>query len=52
MTPPLSSIRQPIEEMGREMARLLLDAVESPRRVILTTELEVRRSSGLPAEGA
>ncbi len=47
--PPLSSVRQPIEEMGREMARLLLAAVESrdnvPRRVILATELVVRGSS-------
>jgi DNA-binding LacI/PurR family transcriptional regulator len=47
-TPQLSSVRQPIEEMGHEMARLLVDAVEAsedvPRRVILATEL-VRRAS-------
>jgi DNA-binding LacI/PurR family transcriptional regulator len=47
-TPQLTSVRQPIEEMGREMARLLVDAVEAsgpvPRRVILATEL-VRRAS-------
>ena len=46
--PQLTSIRQPIEEMGHEMARLLLAAVEAsdpvPRRVILATEL-VRRAS-------
>ena len=46
--PPLTSVRQPIEEMGQEMARLLIDAVESParapRRVILATEL-IRRAS-------
>ena len=46
--PPLTSVRQPIEEMGHEMARLLVDAVEGsetvPRRVILATEL-VRRAS-------
>src|SRR5262245_28310464 len=46
--PQLSSVRQPIEEMGHEMARLLIGAVESPdpvpRRVILATEL-VRRAS-------
>lgn len=46
--PQLTSIRQPIEEMGREMARLLLAAVEAPdpvpQRVILATEL-VRRAS-------
>jgi DNA-binding LacI/PurR family transcriptional regulator len=47
-SPQLTSVRQPIEEMGREMARLLLAAVEAsdpvPRRVILATEL-VRRAS-------
>jgi DNA-binding LacI/PurR family transcriptional regulator len=47
--PPLSSVRQPIEEMGREMARLLTRMVASrdraPRRVILATELIVRASS-------
>jgi DNA-binding LacI/PurR family transcriptional regulator len=47
--PPLSSVRQPTEEMGREMARLLLGAVEYrsqvPRRVLLATELVVRESS-------
>jgi len=45
----LSSVRQPIEEMGREMARLLLAGIEVkarvPRRVILAAELVVRRSS-------
>ena len=46
--PRLTSVRQPIEEMGHEMARLLVDAVEGTdpvqRRVILATEL-VRRAS-------
>ena len=46
--PPLTSVRQPIEEMGQEMARLLTDAIEgpahAPRRVILATEL-IRRAS-------
>jgi len=48
--PPLSSVRQPIEEMGREMARLLLSQVASrgrvPSRSVLATELVVRESSG------
>jgi DNA-binding LacI/PurR family transcriptional regulator len=48
-SPPLSSVRQPVEEMGREMARLLLDVVGSPRparrQVLLSTELQVRVSS-------
>ena len=46
--PPLTSVRQPIEEMGREMAHLLVDAIERRdrvvRRVVLDTEL-VRRAS-------
>ncbi len=49
-SPPLTSVRQPIEEMGREMARLLLDEAHAPRRVILTTELQVRPSSGRTLE--
>ena len=47
--PPLTSIRQPIEEMGREMTRLLLDGIRAPdrppRRVILGTELVIRQST-------
>jgi DNA-binding LacI/PurR family transcriptional regulator len=47
--PPLSSVRQPTEEMGREMARLLLAAMASgrqvPRQVVLATDLVVRESS-------
>jgi DNA-binding LacI/PurR family transcriptional regulator len=47
--PALSSVRQPIEEMGREMARLLLHSVRNPadppRRVILDTSLVIRQSS-------
>jgi DNA-binding LacI/PurR family transcriptional regulator len=49
--PPLSSVRQPTEEMGREMARLLLTAERVPRRVILATELVVRESSSRQPEG-
>ncbi|MFI8288280.1 LacI family transcriptional regulator [Streptomyces sp. ms191] len=55
MDPPLTSVRQPIEEMGRTMTRLLLQKIaektdgalaaeEEPRRV-LPTELIVRDSS-------
>jgi DNA-binding LacI/PurR family transcriptional regulator len=47
--PPLSSIQQPIEEMGREMVRLLIEQLGRrdtvPRRVILATTLVRRRSS-------
>jgi DNA-binding LacI/PurR family transcriptional regulator len=46
--PSLTSVRQPIEEMGHELARLLIDAVSDResvlRRVILDTEL-IRRAS-------
>ncbi|HSP08546.1 MAG TPA: LacI family DNA-binding transcriptional regulator [Candidatus Dormibacteraeota bacterium] len=49
-TPALSSVRQPIEEMGREMASLLLSAIDAVgpggKQVILATELVVRSSSG------
>ncbi|WP_411077530.1 LacI family DNA-binding transcriptional regulator [Streptomyces sp. cmx-10-25] len=51
LDPPLTSVRQPIEEMGRAMARLLLEEIASPGdpddqpRRILPTELVVRASS-------
>jgi DNA-binding LacI/PurR family transcriptional regulator len=47
--PALTSVRQPIEDMGQEAARLLLEQVDAderaPRRVILATELIQRASS-------
>jgi DNA-binding LacI/PurR family transcriptional regulator len=47
--PSLSSVRQPIEEMGREMTQLLMQEIRfperAPRRVILDTQLIVRGSS-------
>jgi DNA-binding LacI/PurR family transcriptional regulator len=47
--PPLTSVRQPIEEMGREMVRLLVEHLAEPgsvpRTVILATQLVRRRSS-------
>jgi len=46
--PPLSSVWQPIDEMGREMARCVLEPDHTPRRVILATELRVRLSSTPP----
>ncbi|MFB7830437.1 MULTISPECIES: LacI family DNA-binding transcriptional regulator [unclassified Streptomyces] len=51
MDPPLTSVRQPIEEMGRTMARLLLQEIAAPSepddqpRRMLPTELVVRASS-------
>lgn len=48
MDPPLTSVRQPTEEMGRTMARVLLEEIaerESVRRhVVLATELVQRAS--------
>jgi DNA-binding LacI/PurR family transcriptional regulator len=49
--PALSSVRQPIVEMGREMTGMLLDSISGDRRrvarrLILATELVVRASSG------
>ncbi|WP_030186854.1 LacI family DNA-binding transcriptional regulator [Streptomyces sp. NRRL S-813] len=47
--PPLTSVRQPIEEMGRTMAGLLLDEIahrgKGRREVILPTQLVVRESA-------
>jgi DNA-binding LacI/PurR family transcriptional regulator len=47
--PPMTSVRQPIEEMGRTMAQMLLDEIAHPglphRHVVLATELVVRESS-------
>ncbi|MCX4744181.1 LacI family transcriptional regulator [Kitasatospora sp. NBC_01287] len=47
--PPITSVRQPIEEMGRTMARLLLEEIADPgrprRQVVLATELVVRESA-------
>jgi DNA-binding LacI/PurR family transcriptional regulator len=48
--PPLSSVRQSVEVMGRELVSVLLQAVDARdhvlRRVVLATELVVRQSSG------
>jgi len=48
--PELSTVRQPIEVMGREMARLLLHRIEhpgeAPSQVVFATDLVVRESSG------
>ncbi|WP_329229144.1 MULTISPECIES: LacI family DNA-binding transcriptional regulator [unclassified Streptomyces] len=54
MDPPLTSVRQPIEEMGRTMTRVLLqeianrssdDPTQERPRIVLPTELVVRESS-------
>ena len=47
--PPMTSVRQPIEEMGRTLARVLLDEItergRARRQVVLATELVVRDSA-------
>jgi DNA-binding LacI/PurR family transcriptional regulator len=47
--PQLTTVRQPIEEMGRSLARLLLtqlrDPAKRPASLIVPTELVVRGSS-------
>ncbi|CAL9405463.1 HTH-type transcriptional repressor CytR [Streptomyces sp. enrichment culture] len=47
--PPLTTVRQPLEEIGHTMVRLLLEEMEQPevawRHVILRTRLVVRESA-------
>ncbi|MER5648962.1 LacI family DNA-binding transcriptional regulator [Streptosporangium sp. NPDC002524] len=43
--PPLSTVRQPTVEMGRRLARMVLD-LEEKSQVMLPTELVVRGSTG------
>ena len=47
--PPMTSVRQPVENMGREMAKLVLNRAEgnghSPQQMILSPELAVREST-------
>jgi DNA-binding LacI/PurR family transcriptional regulator len=47
--PPLTTVRQPVEEMAAEMARLLLERIEWPdrpvRSVVFEPTLVVRQSA-------
>ncbi|MER5657697.1 LacI family DNA-binding transcriptional regulator [Streptomyces sp. NPDC060011] len=47
--PPLTSVRQPVEEIGSTIARILLAEIDDPeeprRHIVLSTELVVRESS-------
>jgi len=46
--PPLTTVHQPIEGLGRELAGLLLDVLDDPeleRRLVLPTSLVVRESA-------
>ncbi|USQ85339.1 LacI family transcriptional regulator [Streptomyces phaeoluteigriseus] len=48
-SPPLTTVRQPLDEIGRTMVRLLLEEMEQPevawRHVILRTQLVARESA-------
>lgn len=50
--PKLTTVRQPLDQMGRIAARLLLDQIENPglpvRRITLETELIIRESCHTP----
>ena len=55
--PPLTTIGQPVYELGFEAMRLLLDQIGAkgsrrPRRVVLKPELLVRESGGPPPRTA
>jgi len=50
--PPLTTIRQPMQEVGALATRLLIELIDKPdterREVLLTTELILRESCGAP----
>ncbi|MEU5567532.1 LacI family DNA-binding transcriptional regulator [Micromonospora musae] len=54
VSPPLTTVRQPVRELAAEAARLILNAVDAPGAafdsVVLPTEFVVRRSCGCPAQ--
>ncbi len=49
-SPPLTTVRQPVEEKGARAARLLIDLIEgcleAPQQVLLPTQLVIRESCG------
>jgi DNA-binding LacI/PurR family transcriptional regulator len=50
-SPPLTTVHQPIQQLGREMGRMLLDLIDGqrPSPLILPTRLVVRESAPYPA---
>jgi LacI family transcriptional regulator len=50
MQPPLSTVTQPVADLGREAVRVLLSLIEDPNRAptqrFLPTRLTLRRSCG------
>lgn len=51
----LSTVRQPLREMGhvavRRLLSLIADPAQSPERIVMGTELVVRRSTAPPSKG-
>lgn len=49
LDPPLTTVRQPMQQLGQEVARMLLDQLADPgrpvRRLVLDTELTLRQSA-------
>ena len=51
LTPPLTTVRAPIETAGREAVRQLISLIQTgkaEREILLPTELIIRRSCGAP----
>jgi LacI family transcriptional regulator len=55
-SPPLSTVEQPLQEMGSEAVRLLIELIENPlrepARVVFPTRLVVRQSCRAIGDGA
>ncbi len=53
LVPPLTTVRQPLAEMGAAAARMVLDLVQGtvpqPKRLELATEMVIRESTAPPA---
>lgn len=54
VTPQLTTVRQPLVEMGRRAMQMLIDLIEKPEEkqhsIVLPTELIVRESTAVPAK--
>ena len=51
VTPPLTTVRQPLYQIGMQAAEMILDCIEGidvPRRVFLPTDVIIRQSCGCP----
>jgi LacI family transcriptional regulator len=52
--PPLTTVRQPIQQKGYQATNMLLDLIEGviagPKHVLLPTQLVIRQSTGMPGQ--